>query len=52
MKINNYIRYAMGIYIGFALHTIMIGSLSIYNFAILLLFLFVIIKDLSNGSSI
>jgi len=30
----------------------MIGSLSIYNFAILLLFLFVIIKDLSNGSSI
>lgn len=52
MKINNYIRYAMGIYLGFCLHTLMIGSLSIFNFCILILLLIVVVKDISNGYKI
>jgi hypothetical protein len=52
MKINNYIRYIIGTYIGFALHTAIIGSLSIYNFALLFVLFFVIIKDISDGNKI
>lgn len=53
MKINNYIRYLIGAFFMYSITPALEGkALSIYNFSVLALLIFVIIKDISNGNKI
>jgi|JI9StandDraft_1071089.scaffolds.fasta_scaffold95066_2 hypothetical protein len=53
MNINNYIRYFIGAALLYSILPVLQGtSLSIYNFSILILLIFVIIKDVSNGNNV
>ena len=53
MKINNYVRYIIGASVTYSVIPVLQGNImSIYNFCILFLLIFAIIKDLNNGSDI
>ena len=48
MKIKNYTRYIIGAAVMYSILPLFQSSLSLYNFCILFLLSFVIIKDLNN----
>jgi len=52
MKIKNYIRYLIGAVVMYSILPAFQTSLSIYNFCILFLLIFVIIKDLNDGDKV